>query len=106
MQFVCSEHGAVDPVTVDGYTMGHRTERLTEHDLEGVEFTIESPAPGEPLEPRHVIADAEPYMTKFADWREQVVAAFSEYDAIDLGVICPDCGHFENMRLEQAEGEE
>lgn len=42
MKFVCNEHNEVEPVEVDGYVLGHETERgePNELDLEGVKFNF------------------------------------------------------------------
>lgn len=100
MKFKCTTHGELDEVIVKGYSIGHSTERMTELDLEGLEFRVS--ASDSPMSVDDVSCDRERYMEKFADWEEQIVGAFDDGDAIDLGLICPECGGLtETVRLER-----
>lgn len=101
MRFKCIEHGEIDQVQVDGYTIGHMTKHVNELDLEGIQFTVENPQ-GDELEPEHVKHDAGKYLQKFKSVEQQIVDAFDGADGIDLGLECPDCGFPETVRIERA----
>lgn len=100
MEFQCTEHGEIDEVTADGYSLGHRTKHINELDLEGITFTIESPEGGE-LTPDHISSEAEGYLKKFREPYQQIVDAFDDYDAISLGLKCPDCEYHETVRISE-----
>lgn len=98
MRFNCTEHGNIDEVTADGYSLGHRTPNMNELDLEGITFTISSPE-GDELTTNHISSEAGEYLQKFSNPYKQIVTAFEEYDAISLGLQCPDCDYPETVRI-------
>jgi len=104
MKIECSEHGTIDRVELSGYSIGHNTNHLTERDLEGVTFVVE-PVEGEQLGAEHISSDADAYLEKFAQPYEKVATALREGgDAIDLGVMCDECGIPDNVTLIREDG--
>lgn len=93
MKFVCPDHGEQEQVQHDGYSLAHNPPvQAHERDLEGIMFTFDVVTNGGEGNLELELADADgarDYLSKFADWEEQVTeAAESEYEH-----GCPECGN-------------
>lgn len=90
MRYVCNDHGELDTVEVNGYSLGHETKHgePSERDLEGITFTFGTTDEGEVV--IESTDGADNYLSKFADWREVLVRADKRQFADSRS--CPECG--------------
>lgn len=76
MDFECSEHGVVETIEFDGYSIGHSTGRgdPNELDLEGITFVFDIEECNEDGVSLDLVDadDADDYLSKFTDWEETI----------------------------------
>lgn len=99
MEFECKNCGEkVDSVILDGYVVGHMTKNLTERDLEGVEFEVNS-SEGE-VGVEDISSDSENYLEKFDSSYEEIADTMNGgVDTVDLGIKCSECGSMETIKM-------
>lgn len=94
MKFVTVSGKESQIAKVDGYTIGHRTERdgPNERDLEGVDFKIDA-TDADSIDELEISSSDEHYLQKFADWEDKIRKAIKTGgDGMDLGLHHPKTG--------------
>lgn len=101
-EFYCINGHKLSSVTVDGYTIGHHTDHLSEKDLEGLTFVIHSSDDGEVSATDIELQDENnaEYLVKFTRPFQEIASAINEGgDGVDFGLQCPKCDELESVRI-------
>lgn len=95
MRLQCAEHGEVDEFHLDGYSAAHeRPVSASERDFEGITFVVENPR-GEEVTAEHISTEsgAEGYLSKFANWDDEIAQLVTNYYDNARGVEQFSCPH-------------